>query len=184
MKTENRQKTLLIITAVVVALYVGDNFVIEPLIKWWGQRAKEIASLRIQVNDGRSLIRRESVIHSEWDGMRTNTLPNDSAQAEREIISAFDRWQRESGVEITGLLPQWKSDTDDYQTLNCRVEASGTLSTLSQFLYFVERGPMGLKLDSLELGTRDSTGDQMTLAIQVSGLALTDPNPTHPTAQP
>lgn len=181
MKIENRQKTLIIITAIVAGLYIGDHLVIEPLIKWWGTRSQEIASLTKQVNEGRNLIHREDVIRGEWDGMRTNTLPNDSASAERQIISAFDHWSRDSGVEITGLLPQWKNDTDDYQTLNCRVEASGTLSTLSQFLYDVEKGPMGLKLDSMDLGTRDSSGEQMTLAIQVSGLALTQPNPTHPT---
>jgi Tfp pilus assembly protein PilO len=113
--------------------------------------------------------------------MRNNLLPNDTAQAEREIISAIDGWSRDSGVEIAGLHPQWKNDTDDYRTLNCGVEVSGSLSSLSQFLYDVEKGPMGLKLDSMALSAGDHSGDQMTMSLQVSGLALTQPNPTHPT---
>ena len=35
MKIENRQKLLLILTIAVVALYVGDLLVFEPLGKWW-----------------------------------------------------------------------------------------------------------------------------------------------------
>jgi len=179
MKIENRQKTLIIITAVAAGLLIGDSLAFEPLIKWWQARSQEITSLRAQVKDGNAEIRREAAIRGHWDEMRTNTLPNDSASAEREIISAFDGWSRDTGVQIAGLHPQWKSDTDDYQTLNCGVEISGTLSTLSQFLYDVEKGPMALKLDSMELSAGDHSGDQMTMTLQISGLARHDP-PDHP----
>jgi len=57
-------------------------------------------------------------------------------------------------------------------TLNCRVEASGSLGTLSQFLYRIEKGPAALKLDSVELSAHDNTGQQLTLGLQISGLAL------------
>jgi Tfp pilus assembly protein PilO len=178
MKIENRQKLLIIITAAVVGLWIADSLVIEPLIKWFGSRSKEIADLRAEVKDGTALIKREDAIRSHWDQMRSNTLPIKSAVAEQQVISAFDDWSRASGAEITGIMPQWKNDTDDYQTLNCRVEVSGTLSTLSQFLYDVEKGPMALKLDSMELGARDTGGQQLTLGLQVSGLALiTTPAP-------
>jgi len=178
MKTENRQKTLIIIAAAAVGLWFADTLVFEPMGKWWSSRQQQIIDLRKQVADGDSEIKREAITRSHWDNMRTNTLPNDSALAEREIISAFDRWSRDSGVEITGLLPQWKNDTDDYQTLNCRVEATGNILTLSKFIYDVESGPMALKLESMELGTRDNSSAQMTLGLQISGLALTQPNPT------
>jgi len=44
---------------------------------------------------------------------------------------------------------------------------------LSRFIYDVEKDPMGLKLDSVDFSSRDNTGQQLTLALQVSGLALT-----------
>jgi Tfp pilus assembly protein PilO len=175
MKIENRQKLLMIMAAAAVGLLIADNLLIEPAIKWWSARSKEITELRADVKRGKSQIAREQVIRGEWDHMRSNTLPSKSAAAEQQVISAFDQWSRNSGVEITGIMPQWKNDTDDYQTLNCRVEVSGTLSTLSQFLYYVEKGPMALKLDSMELGARDSGGQQLTLGLQVSGLALINP---------
>ncbi len=177
MKIENRQKMLVIGTIVAAGLWLGDSLVIEPLIKEWSARGKAIAELRTQVKNGAALIVREQGIRSHWEQMRGNTLPDNSAVAEHQLISDFTSWSRDSGVEITGILPQWKNDSDDYQTLNCRVEVTGTLPTLSQFLYNVEKGPMALKLDSMELSTRDTAGQQLTLGIEVSGLALVNQKP-------
>ena len=57
--------------------------------------------------------------------------------------------------------------------MDWRVEASGDLDTLAHFLYDIEKGPMALKLESVDLSARDDTGQQFTLGLQVNGLALT-----------
>ena len=172
MKIDNRQQLLIVLTIAVAALFVGDRLVLEPMAGWWKARSATITELRRQVNDGKRLLQREAAIRSRWDGMRTNTLPNNTSLAEEQVFKAFYGWERESGVSITDTTPQWKNDTDDYMTLNCRVEASGSLETLSRFLYDTEKGPMALKLESVELNTHDNNGQQLTLGLQVSGLAL------------
>ena len=72
-------------------------------------------------------------------------------------------------------MPQWKNESTNYLTLTCRVETSGNLGRLSQFLYGLERGPMALRLDSLELNAHDKGGQQMTLSTEINGLALVQP---------
>jgi Tfp pilus assembly protein PilO len=180
MKIENRQQWLIVLTIAAMALLIGDRVVLGPMAHWWKTRAATITELRHQVKEGKLLIQREAAIRSRWDLMRTNTLPNNTSLAEEQVFKAFYGWERESGVSITDTTPQWKNDTDDYLTLNCRVEASGTLATLSRFLYDIEKGPLALKLDSVELSSRDNTGQQLILSLQVSGLALvsqTQPKP-------
>ena len=93
------------------------------------------------------------------------------------MLKAFDTWSQESRVTITSITPQWKHDADDYMTLECRVDATGDLSTLAQFLYAVEKGPMALKVVSAELNSHDTFGQQLSLALEVSGLILTPQNP-------
>ena len=107
--------------------------------------------------------------------MSANALPANTSLAENQVLTAFTDWSRSSGAEITSVMPQWKNDSTNYMTLNCRVEATGNLGTLSQFLYQVEKGPMALKPDSVELSAQDPTGQQLTLGLQVSGLALLQP---------
>jgi Tfp pilus assembly protein PilO len=173
MKVEERQKFLLIVTIAVVALYAGNLLVFEPLGKWWSSRSKNITTLRNQVKDGKYTLARKEVITAEWDKMQTNTLPSNTSLAEQQLLRAFNSWASESGATVTGITPQWKEDSTNYMTLNCRVEASGDLGTLSRFVYDIEKGPLGLKLDSVEFSTHDNFGQQLTLGLEVSGLALT-----------
>ncbi len=172
MKIENRQQFLIILTGIVLALWLGDLLVFEPLGKLWSSRSAQITALRNQVKDGKMMVRREAGIRGRWNDMRANALPPNTSQAAQQVITAFDNWSRASGAEVTSIMPQWKNDSTNYMTFNCNVQASGTMGTLSQFLYQIEKGPMALKLDSVELDAHDDTGQQLTLDLQISGLAL------------
>jgi hypothetical protein len=172
MKFDNRQQLLILAAAAAVALLAIDKLLITPLTNAWKDRSREIAGLRAQVTEGRSLIRREQAIRGRWDQMRTNTLPDNPSLAQEQVLKAVVNWSQESGASINALTPQWKNDFDEYKTLVCRVDASGTLWTLSRFLFDIEKGPIALKLESVDLNSRDNNGQQLTLSLQVSGLAL------------
>jgi hypothetical protein len=105
--------------------------------------------------------------------MRTDMLPNNQSLGQEQVLKALVSWSQESGVSINGTTPQWKNDTDEYKTLICRVDASGSLWTLSRFLYDIEKGPMALKVESVDLSSHDNQGQQLTLGLQVNGLVLT-----------
>ena len=172
MKIENRQQFLMALAIGAAALLIGVNFIGEPLLNLWSARSAQIKELRAKVSEGKLLIQRETGIRSRWDNMRANVLPNNPSLADQQVLKLFDNWSRETGAEISSIMPQWKNDSTNYMTLNYRVEASGNLGTLSQFLYDIEKGPAALKLDSVELSAHDNTGQQLTLGLQISGLAL------------
>jgi hypothetical protein len=172
MKTGNRQSLLLIVTLAVGALFVGEKLVYTPLVNLWKARAKEIAKLRGDIRRGTVTIRNEMTYRGEWDEMRTNTLPNNQSVALERVSKSFYDWAQESGVSLNSVTPQWKGDATDYKTVVCKVEASGTLWMLSRFIYDIENDPLGLKLESADFSSRDNTGQQLTLGLQVSGLVL------------
>ena len=175
MNIKNRQQLLTISAIAVVALFAADKLLLNPLTSAWKQRATRIAELRRQVATGSNMIKREQTLRSSWEHMRTNTLPNNPSLAEQQVLKAFDRWSQESRISVTSISPQWKHESDDFITLQCRVEASGNLQTVSRFLYDIERDPMALKLESIEISSRDNDGQQLALGLQVSGLVLTPP---------
>ena len=173
MKIKNRQEFLVVLTIAAFALLVTVNFILEPLGGWWSSRQAQVKELRTKVTEGGQLIKRETGIRSRWAEMQANALPANTSLAEQKLLTAVDSWSRSSGAEVTSLMPQWKNESTNYMTLNCRVETSGNLGTLSQFLYDLERGPLALRLTSLELTARDKEGQQMTLSTEINGLALT-----------
>ena len=176
MKIENRQQFLIVLTAIAFALLIGNSLIYEPLAKFWSARSTEIKNLKNQVAEGNRLIKREPAVRDQWKNMRANALPSNTSQAAQQVINALDNWSRASGAEVTSIMPQWKNDSTNYMTYNCHVQASGNLGTLSQFIYQIEQGPMALKLDSLQLDSRDDAGQQLSLDLQISGLALLLPN--------
>jgi len=173
MNINKRQQLLAILAIGVVAIWAGDKLLFTPLAKLWKQRVVQIADLRKSVNQGAQLLDRKNGIHSRWDLMRTNTLPTENSVAENQVLRAFDRWSQDSRISITSIKPQWKHNADDYVTLECRVDAFGSLPTLTRFLYDVEKDPLALKVEAVEITSRDNDGQQLSLALQVSGLSLT-----------
>ncbi len=176
MKIENRQQFLVVLTIAAAALFVGVNFIITPLGNWWSARQAQIKVLRTQVTEGQQLIKRAAGIHSRWDEMRQNALPPNTSLAEQNLLQSVSDWARNSGVELTSVMPQWKKDSTNYLTLACRVETAGDMGTLSKFIYDLEKGPMALRLDAMELTSRDASGRLLTLGLELNGLALTLPD--------
>lgn len=175
MNNKNREQLLAILVAAAVALMVGDKFVVQPLTDGWKARTKSIAELEKQVANGGKLLERERAVRDKWNSMRANALTNDVSAAESQALRAFERWGRDAGVTVSGLKPAWKraSDREEHQTLECRADATGSLSSLARFLYQVEKDPMAMKVDVVDLTTRDTEGRNLTLSLQLSGLVLT-----------
>ena len=173
MQTKNRQQLLTIAAVAAVVLFAGDRLVLSPLLKAWGARATHVVELRKQINEGKMLLQREQTIRDRWQQMSNNSLPGNTSAAEQQVFKAVDLWAQNSGVAIAAITPQWKHDSDDYMTFECRVDAAGDLGKLSRFLHSVERDPMALKLELVELSARDKEGQQLSLGLQLSGLVLT-----------
>lgn len=175
MQIKDRQQLLLIVTVAAAVLFAGDRLVLSPLIKAWNDRSTRIAELTKQIGQAKLLVQREQVIRGRWAEMQRNALPGNNSAAEQQVFKAIDAWAQNSGVAISAITPQWKHDSDEYTTFECRVDASGDLSKLTRFLYSVERDPMALRLESVELGARDKEGQQLAMGLQLSGLVLANP---------
>jgi Tfp pilus assembly protein PilO len=170
---KNRQQLLAIVAISVVGLFAADKLVRAPLTASWQQRARQISALRDKVADGRNWVQRDETLRNRWQRMRSSTLPTNPSLAEQQVVKALDRWCRESGITRDSFTPQWKRDSDDYTTLQCRIETSGNINAITRFLYGIESDPMALRLENVELSSRDNEGQQLILGLQLSALVLT-----------
>ena len=156
-----------------VAVFAVDKLVLTPLINSWKARDAAIVELRKSIAAGRVTVDREQLTNRRWNVMRKYTLPLNASAAEQQVLQAFDKWSRDSRVSVSSIRPQWKRGaSDDHSLLECRVDASGSLSAISRFLFEVEKSPLALKVEGVELAARDNTGQQLTLGLLVSGLRL------------
>jgi len=176
MQIKNRQQLLIIAAGAAVALFAGDKLVLSPLLGAWDARAARITELRKEVKSNKTYLVRQLGLRSHWRDISQRTLTNETSTAEQQVFQAIDGWAQSSAVTINAITPQWKRDSDDYMTYECRIDAAGDLEHLSRFLYRVEREPMALKLESVELGARDKEGRQLSMGLQLSALVLNPPS--------
>lgn len=179
-KIQDRQKVLLIVAGVVLALFVGNSIVYEPLKQSWLDRAKRIADLKQNVARDRALLRRKTEILARWEHMKNNVLPANSSLAGSAILKAKDRWVQQSGVSPDDFSPQLKTDSDTdstniITTWECRTDASGNMHSLLNFLWAVESDPMGLQLEDVEISAKDNAGEELALGLTISALVLDNP---------
>ena len=172
MQIKNRQQMLIIVAGAAIGLLMADSLILSPLIASWKARSTKITALRKQVGDGEKLLKRADALTSRWSNMQTNALPNNNSEAEQKVLGSFDKWSQDARISVNSITPQWKRDSEDYTTLECRVDASGSVGTLAKFLFNVERDAMALKIESVEITSRDKDGQNLSLGLQISGLML------------
>jgi len=173
----NRQQLLGIVAIAAIALFLGDRLVVTPLTRVWSEQSKRTISLKKSIAQGELLLERATRIRESWDNMRTNTLPTNLSAAENEVLKGFNRWAEESRISISSIKPQWRRSADDYMLLECRADTFGSMEAISRFLYEIEKDPLALRVESLEITTRDNNGQQLAMAVQLSGLLLTPEAP-------
>jgi hypothetical protein len=177
METKKREKILLIATALCVALWLLNLLVFSPLMDGWHSRSAEITRLKKQISEGAMLIRRENVVRSRWDSMRTNALASNPTAAERQLFTAFHRWVKSSDVTEGSFRPQLQVTDSNYSTVDCRADVSAGVAGIDAFLKAMSRDPLAVKVESFDLNSRDDNGQQLTLGMNLSGLVLPDANP-------
>ncbi|HEY4249463.1 MAG TPA: type 4a pilus biogenesis protein PilO [Lacunisphaera sp.] len=171
---QHRQRLLFIIAGAGLILLILDRVAFTPLTNLWRERALEITRLETNVAAGNGLLERADQLKRVWADMASRTLPKDPSLSENNLITAFDRCGRTSGIELGSIKPQWKRGTTDrYSVLECRVDGTGSYATLARFLFEVEKLPMALRLESVELTSRDDNGGKLSLGLVITGLRLT-----------
>ena len=172
MKIKNRQKLLTIFALCAVGILMGDSLIITPLAKSWKERSAKIEGLEKSIQRGNLLLSRERQIKDQWHLMEKGTLTNNMSAAENTVLKAVDRWTQRSRISFTSLKPQWKQNEEDHVLLECRADGYGDLQAISRFLYELETDPLPLKIEDIELASRDTDGRQISLGVRFSGLLL------------
>ena len=164
MKIKNRQDLLMALTIGAVVLVCGGEFhshaagrlVVGPVGADHG-----IAPAGQARGTTRSSARRSSA---------ATGADMQAGRCRRTIRSRSSSWSRRWTTGATtrarnspASCRSGKSDSTNYMTLACHIELAGTLQTLSRYLYELEKGPLALRVDTVELNTHDNTGQQLTL---------------------
>ena len=167
-----REKLLLTVALVVVAILVGDRLVFTPLINSWQTRGAEIVELKGKVDNGNKLLPRYQSNIEKWQTYFRGNLNSTNSIAEDEILRAIENWTGDSGILLTSIKPQWQNHDDRYRTYDVRLVAEGTMREAVEFVHAIESDELPLKIEQLELASREKTGKLISVSVHFTGLQL------------
>ncbi len=174
MNIKNREKLLMIGAGLVIGLLVGDRMIVSPLTAAWKDRSDRIAKTRTMLSNGDMLLQREKSIRAHWRDMQANALPLNRSEAEIKTAEAMAHWVQASRIKLTGTKRLWREarEDDDYTTLEYTADAEGDIQSVARFIYELERDPLALKVEELNITARDAGGQQLALQVRFTGLQL------------
>ncbi|MCD6287603.1 MAG: hypothetical protein J7M12_00670 [Candidatus Hydrogenedentes bacterium] len=172
--TNRRERIIVILAIASLAIVAVDKLVVPPLYSIWNGRAERILTLERSIEQGKLLVDRKGILLEQWTSMKKRCLPVDQSQAENTVFKSVNRWASTSGFNITSIKPRWIDDrrATDHRKLLLQAVGTGRYSDMWRFLYELERDPLGLKIENVEISTSDQRGDKMTLGLSFSGLVL------------
>lgn len=172
MRIENRESVLKIGVGVVVGLLLLDKMILTPAGKSWTAQGERITALEEKVTKGRRLLQNEKALRAKWDDMQHSDLDPEISAAEDQAYSGISKWATASRISTTSLSPQWRTQEDDFDLFEFRASATGTQSSLGQFIYALETDPLPVKLEECDFTARDAKGQQLTGAMRFSFIRL------------
>ena len=184
----NRQQLLTICTIAVIVIWAGDKLVFSPLADFWKSRDASIKKLQASVATGQRTLRYAKDIEGRYQSLLTNSLPSEPSAAENKLVASLNRWASDSRVTVSSQRPQWKQGEkvkgmEDYMTLECRIDATGSIDALTRFIYAIESDPLTVKVEGVDVTSRNLDGVQLTLGLNVSGLQLAQTTQSTPPKQ-
>jgi len=168
----SQEQILLIAAGICLFALFADKMILTPMLNHWDDNTTRIQQLQQDLQKGEMLMLRERALRRTWREMQRDALPNEISVAENQVITAVDRWVNESRISLSSFKPQWREFEENYMTMDCRAVAQGNMEEIARFLYELERDPLALKIESLELSERDGTGNLLSLSLRFSGLQL------------
>ena len=180
-----REKQLLTVALLAVAILAGDRLVLRPLVNSWQTRAAKIIELKSNVEHGEDLLPREKSYAKKWERYWGSNLNSTNSIAEDDVLRAIANWEGDSGISRTSMKPQWQNHeyeflgkeiaenkTYSYRTYDVRLVAEGTMQEAVEFVHAIESDELPLKIEKLELASREKTGKLISVSVHFTGLQL------------
>ncbi len=172
MNGANREKLLYIVAATAIGLIFVDKIVFAPLAKTWKARSARVAQLTKDVNKGKLLIERDQAIRARWREMEQNALPKNRSESEILVLNKVDSWSRSARFTLSSIVPAWQNRETDHARLDCRIEGTGDMNAVMGYLYDLDGEKLAMRIESLEIVSRDKNGRQLSMDMRFSALEL------------
>lgn len=169
-----REKMILYGAIAMLVLFIGNQFVINPVLGHINKTHDERLALQSEVEDMENLLDRKKDIQAEWKGRLENGLSDQPAATESALYKLMtDEWPAASGFSLPSINRQRNTSNDTpCQEIIFSVSGSGTLEAAARLLYEIEQSRMPVRISNLQMSSPEDNGWVINLSMRLSVLYL------------
>jgi hypothetical protein len=179
-----RERFIGIATVGVLALLGLDRFVVTPLLDQRSDLQTQLVSAEAEQEHAAQLFAGDAHMRRRWKEMRDAGLKTSVTEAQSQSVRALNEWAREAGLSVSTLQPdpvEHAAKQKDFTQIPLRVICTGSMRSVSKFLYSLQTAAVPMRVVSLDLGSHGGKDgvDDLALTLNVSTLALNPPAPAN-----
>ena len=174
-----RERLIISLTVIVVSILVLDRYLFTPLLdRYWAVEARKQRLLG-EMKRAEILLSRQRQVGPRWRQMLAGGLRRDPAEAEGQIMHALGDWSEEAGLRLSSLKPERPREKTDLREITFHVTGSGSMNSISRFLWRLETAKVPIKVKIVELRSRkEGTDDLLLQSLRISTLYLAAQSPS------
>lgn len=176
--SKRREKTLAIIVAIIIAIWVIDRIILTPSVRWWRTKQEEVSVKNARLAKANALVRQRKKWRAALDDMRNSQLPSAPSEGEAIVIRTLRGTAADCGVNVQSMRPRHSHDSDDQPTIGLLLIGGGSMESIVHLVHSVETSSLPLRVLRFELGTGADPRRELRLMLEVEALL---PGPTRAT---
>jgi hypothetical protein len=169
----NRERTVGILTAAVLGILALDRLALTPMMERKQDLEVKTQNVRDDLARVSDLFQKRRAMGQTWREMVAGGLKTEASEAESQALQALEGWAREARLNVTMLKQEGTEKQKPYQVITFRASGTGTMDSVSRFLYKVQQSKMPLRIEDMTITSRkEGSTDDLTVTLGVSTIFL------------
>lgn len=172
---QSRERTLAIIVALLVGIWLADSLLLQPLSQWFQEKDEAITALERDMNEAQIVLDRRQRIRQEWRSRHASGLLHSEEHARFTLQEMMNGAAIRQRLQIDNIGAQSRAiahGDEQFLRLNVSLSARGSLRSVQAFLQELEETSMPLSIERCEVASLDPKKDELQLNASVSTLLL------------
>jgi hypothetical protein len=121
-----------------------------------------------EVSRQQDLISQRRQADARWRQMLQSGMKSDPAEAESQILHAIRDWAEESGVSLSLLQPDRRTEKSRLPQIQFQADGTGTMQSIGRLLFRVQTATIPIKVTEMRVVARKVGTDDLSVHLGLS----------------
>jgi len=167
-----RERTIVVVTGAVLAIFLADRFFLTPVLARKAQIDTEAEDCSSKEKKAKRLFDLKEALMPRWQEMTDSGLGTGAMAAESRLLHAFRDWAQEAQLNLSSVKHERTEMEKQFQKITWRATGTGSMAAVSRFLHSIQEATLPMRIADLQIGSRQEGGDSLSIQVGVSTLCM------------